>query len=103
MSGERGSMAGLADRSKSCLTGLLKFSKSITECGQKGTRYTIYLDFQKVFVKIMGQRLLKTLRCQKVRAFVKLAKQGTKQVNEIRFEMISTELKSGVWLRGLQG
>lgn len=76
VSGERGGMAKLTDRRKSCLTDWLELFEIITECGQRGTRCTIYLDFQKVFDKVIYQRLLKTLRCQKVGAFVKLTKQG---------------------------
>lgn len=55
VSGERGSMAKLTYRRKSCLTDLLEFFESIVECGQRGTRHTIYLDFQKVFDKVMYQ------------------------------------------------
>jgi len=82
---ERGSMTNLTDRRESCLTDLVAFFESITECGQR--RITIYLDFHKVFDKVRCQRLLKTLGCQKVGAFMKLIEQGTK---------FSTELKLSV-------
>lgn len=72
VSGERGSMAELTDRKKSCLTGLLEFFQSIAECGQRRSQYTTYLNFQKVFAKVICQRLL-----EKVGAFVKLVKQRT--------------------------
>lgn len=47
VSGERGRMFQLTYKRESCLTDLVEFFKSIAECGQRGTRYTMYLDFQK--------------------------------------------------------
>lgn len=90
VSGERGSMAKLTYRRKSCLTDLLEFFESIVECGQRGTRTQYIWIFKKSLTRL----------CTKVIRGTKVSKSWSvcedNKTRDIKLGMISTELKLGI-------